>query len=226
MIFLVWIVFFTSSCEREELYSVQNIDKVYQTVTDQEGNIYKTIKIGTQVWMAENLRTTRYRDGSLIPNIYDDIIWDNMTRGAYCHYENNDSLAAVYGHLYNWYAVTDGRGLAPPGWHIPTESEWETMAVFLGGDLIAGSKLKETGSVHWNVPNSGSTNQSGFNALPCGARGEVGQYCYLGTMGYWWSSDITSNSTAYLRGVTNNSSQFLKYTYNKEYGFTLRCVKD
>lgn len=226
LIFLVWTVFFTNSCEKEEQPDLQDTLKVYQTMTDQEGNIYKTIQIGTQVWMAENLRTARYRDGSMIPIIYNDLVWDNTTKGAYCQYENNDSIAAANGHLYNWYAVSDSRILAPPGWHIPTEAEWETLAGFLGGDLTAGGKLKERGVVHWNIPNTGATNQSGFCALPCGARGEVGQFCFLGTMGLWWSSDFNNSGTANLRGVSNNSAHLLKNSYSKEYGFSVRCVKD
>jgi len=226
LIFLLLTVYITGGCDNLELIVTPEPEKVYGTMTDQEGNVYKTIQIGNQVWMAENLRTTKYRNGSLIPNILDDITWDNTTKGAYCHYENNDSIADVYGHLYNWYAVTDSRGLAPSGWHIPTESEWEKLAVFLGGEQTAGNKLKEKGTVHWTFPNLDATNESGFIALPCGARGEVGQYCFLGTAGYWWSSDPTNNRTAFLHGMTNHSAQFLKYTYNKEYGFSIRCLKD
>lgn len=224
--FLVWIVFFASSCEKEEVQEIQETLKVYQTMTDQDGNVYRTIQIGTQVWMAENLRTAKYRNGSSIPNIYNDLLWDNTTKGAFCHYENNDTIAAAYGHLYNWFAVTDSRGLAPQGWHIPTESEWDTLAKFMGGDLVAGGNLKERGIVHWNIPNTDATNKAGFNALPCGARGEVGQFCFLGTMGFWWSSDFNNSSAAFLRGVSNNTAQFLQYSYSKEYGFSVRCVKD
>lgn len=226
LIFAGMFLFFTNSCEKQEVYEIPDVILTYQNISDQEGNVYKTIQIGTQVWMAENLRSTKYRDGTDIPFVDNDILWDNSIAGAYCNYENDDQLLNSYGRLYNWYAVQDRRGLAPTGWHIPTESEWETLANFLGGENITGSKIKEKGISHWNIPNSDASNESGFTALPCGARGEMGQYCFIGTIGYWWSADLTGNRTAYLRGATNNSTKIFRYAYNKKYGFSVRCIKD
>ncbi len=226
LIFAGLFLFFTNSCEKEEHDDNQYMNLIYQNVSDLEGNKYKTIQIGAQVWMAENLRSTKYRDGTKIPAIGSGILWDSSTAGAYCNYDNDSRQVVTYGLLYNWYAVHDSRNLAPIGWHIPTEAEWEILTEFLGGESIASSRLKERGTVHWNIPNSGATNESGFTALPCGARGEVGQFCFLGTVGFWWSADFTSNRTAFLRGATNYSTNIFKYTYNKEYGFSVRCIKD
>ncbi|HWR99963.1 MAG TPA: fibrobacter succinogenes major paralogous domain-containing protein [Prolixibacteraceae bacterium] len=226
LIFTGLFIIQTISCEKDEYSENQMSGLIYETVSDQEGNKYRTIQIGTQVWMAENLRTARFRDGSSIPVIQSGTMWESATKGAYCRYENNDTVAAAYGHLYNWYAVTDSRGLAPAGWHIPGEADWETLAGFLGGTGTAAMKLKEKGTRHWSSASPGATNESGFTALPGGARGEVGQYCFLGTAGFWWSSGFTNDRTADLRCVTNHSSRLFKYTYNKEYGFSVRCVKD
>jgi uncharacterized protein (TIGR02145 family) len=138
------------------------------TVTDIDGNIYHTVTIGTQVWMVENLKTTKYRNGDPIPNVTGNA-WAALTTGAYCWY-NNDAATykATYGALYNWYAVADSRNIAPTGWHVPTDAEWTTLTTFLGGESVAGGKLKETGTNHWTSPNTGATNETGFTALPGG----------------------------------------------------------
>ena len=143
------------------------------TMTDQDGNVYKTVKIGDQWWMAENLKVTHYRNGDAIPNITDDDELMNLTIGAYCAYDNDESYADIYGYLYNGFAVADNRNIAPPGWHVPTFKEIFTLGDYLGGDNVAGGKLKETGTTHWSTPNTGATNESCFSALPAG-------YCSYG----------------------------------------------
>jgi len=140
------------------------------TVTDIDGNCYRTVTIGTQVWMAENLKVTHDCNGEAIPNVTDGATWAGLTAGAYCEYNNDVNNVATYGRLNNWYAVADSRNISPAGWHVASDAEWQTLSIFLGGDAIAGGKMKETGTTHWYSPNTGATNESGFSALPGGYR--------------------------------------------------------
>ena len=133
------------------------------TVTDADGNTYRTIKIGNQWWMAENLRTTRYRNGDPIPTVTDNFTWGHLLTGACCSYDNDSSMVFTYGRLYNWHAVSDGRGLAPLGWHVPSDADWGTLVEYLGGSAVAGGKMKEAGTAHWLSPNTGATNESAFS---------------------------------------------------------------
>lgn len=138
------------------------------TVTDYDGNVYQTVLIGDQCWMMENLKVTHYRNGDPIPHVTDGVTWGNLTSGAYCNYNNDEGNVATYGRLYNWYAVDDSRNIAPAGWHVPSDAEWQTLVDYLGGDAVAGGKMKEAGTTHWASPNTGATNESGFTALPGG----------------------------------------------------------
>jgi len=204
---------------------VFNPNITYGTMTDIDGNTYKTVTIGTQTWMAENLKVTKYNDGTAIPNVTDETAWSSLTTGAYCNYNNDPSTAATYGRLYNWYAVNTGK-LCPTGWHVPTDAEWETLREYLGGYEVAGGKLKETGTTHWNSPNEGATNASGFTALPGGGRYNDGTFDYIGDNGIWWSS--TEGSTSYALGWYLNYNNY-NLTYNnssKVDGFSVRCVRD
>jgi uncharacterized protein (TIGR02145 family) len=126
--------------------NVHNPDKTYGTMTDQQGNVYKTIVIGTQEWMAENLKTSIYRNGEAIANVTDGNQWSGLTTGAWCYYENNSQYDCPYGKLYNWFAVSDSRKVCPTGWHVPTQGEWTTLTNYLGGESIAGGKMKSTSS--------------------------------------------------------------------------------
>ena len=197
------------------------------TVTDIDGNVYHTVTIGTQVWMIENLKTTKYRNGDNIPNVTNDTLWHNLTTGAYCNYNNNAINSATYGRLYNWYAVNDSRNIAPEGWHIPSDAEWTVLSTYLGGDSIAGGKLKEAGTTHWFSPNTGATNSSGFTALPCGCRDFYdGAYAYIGSNSYWWSSTTkTSNSSTYLM-IQYQWKILIHNNFSKNYGFSVRCIKN
>jgi uncharacterized protein (TIGR02145 family) len=196
------------------------------TVKDIDGNIYHTVTIGTQVWMLENLRTTKYRNGQPIPNVTDNFQWMNLATGAYCMYNNDFSLASTYGLLYNWFAVSASGNLCPTGWHVPTEEDWQTLETYLGGSGLAGGKLKETGTVHWKFPNTDATNQTGFTALPGGLRTIQGDFLGLEANGAWWSSSEKSLHTAWSRTMYYQYSVLEDYDDGKESGFSIRCIKD
>ncbi len=197
------------------------------SVTDIDGNEYKTITIGTQEWMAQNLRTTRYQNEDTIPNITNG--WANLSSGAYCWYDNDNSYEQPYGKLYNWYAVNDSRGLCPEGWHVPSgddlSSEWKTLIDFLGGLSVAGGPMKEAGTAHWNSPNPGATNASGFTGLPGGYRNFGGTFSDLGNFGYWWSS-TESTANAWYCILRYLSEDALQSFFDKRVGYSVRCVKD
>ncbi|MBA7544886.1 hypothetical protein ES705_37247 [subsurface metagenome] len=162
------------------------------TVTDYEGNVYQTITIGSQEWMCENLKLTKYADGTAIPLVTNSTEWGNLTTPGYYWYNNDEpTYANTYGALYNWYTVEKGN-LCPTGWHVPTDAEWTTLTDYLGGASVAGGKLKETGTAHWSYPNTGATNESGFTALPGGGRSLNGTFGYVGSSGGWWSSTGSS----------------------------------
>jgi uncharacterized protein (TIGR02145 family) len=197
------------------------------TVKDADGNVYHTVKIGTQTWTVENLKTTHYNDGTAIPNVTNTSSWANLTTEAYCWYDNNSvTNKKTYGALYNWYAVNTGR-LAPKGWHMPTDAEWDTLAEYLGGASVAGGALKDTGTVYWESPNTGATNSSGFSALPGGYRLYYGRFLDVGYSSYWWSATAIDASYAYGRYLLlcNFSTLFRYYDY-KSCGFSVRLVKD
>jgi uncharacterized protein (TIGR02145 family) len=205
------------------------------TVTDIDGNVYQTVKIGNQVWMTENLKVTRYRNGDAIPNVTGDMEWSNLTKGAYCDYNNNSNNAATYGRLYNFYAVNDSSNIAPAGWHVPSDYEWKTLEMTLGmsqseadGLKMRGTdeglKLKETGTSHWLSPDTGATNESGFSALPGGIRYSVGPFDVLGVVTFLWSSTEDSSSTAWYRGI--GGPGVFRGSIEKHWGYSVRCVRD
>jgi len=196
------------------------------TVTDIDGNVYQTIIIGNQEWMMENLKVTRYRNGDQIPEVTDNGTWAGLSTGAWCNYNNDAGNGAIYGHLYNWYSVDedDNRGLAPTGWHIPTDDEWQTLIDFLGGS--AGGKMKETGFTHWNSPNTGATNESGYSALPGGCRRYYGNFNLIGYYAYFWSSTEVNSYYARYRYVCYDNSEVSRDYTNKKYGFSIRCIRD
>jgi uncharacterized protein (TIGR02145 family) len=147
-----------------------------EIVKDIDGNVYTAITIGTQIWMGENLKTTRYNDKTEIPNVVSNVLWQELTSGAYSWYDHDESTyKKAYGGLYNWYAANSGK-LCPVGWRLPTPEDWTTLSDFLGGDEIAGGKLKETGTTHWSSPNTGATNETGFTGLPTGLRESDGTF--------------------------------------------------
>ena len=202
------------------------INLVPVPVYDVDGNKYDTVVIGSQVWMKQNLKTTKYRNGDAIPNLTYTLNWSGTLTGAYCNYDNDTNNGNIYGRLYNFYAVADSRNLCPTGWHVPTDVQWATLSSYLGGDTIAGGKLKEVGSLHWTSPNDGASNLTNFTALPGGYRYQTGPYDLIGSIGLWWSSTIYSSSNAWHRGISNTDGQFGISNNNKHWGLSIRCLKD
>jgi len=194
------------------------------TMTGNDGRKYQTIKIGTQWWMAENLKETKYRDGSSIPKVTGRSKWSNLKTGAYCTFENKESNAARYGYLYNWYTVKDSRNIAPAGWHVPTDKEWTALTTYLGGENAAGGKMKETS--YWESPNTGATNESGISALPGGCRGYDGYFADLGCYAYFWSSTQYYSYDAWYRPLSCNYSDVYRSSNYKHFGFSLRLIRD
>ena len=207
--------------------AVFNTGLTYGTVTDIDGNIYKTITIGTQTWMAENLRTIHYRNGEIIPEVIDNSAWNALTSGAYCNYNNtrnNDSIA-IFGRLYNFYAASDSRNVAPAGWHVPSQTEWTTLITYLGGPSIAGDKLKETFTIHWNSSSAG-TNESGFTALPGGFRNSFFLFFGIGEIGTWWGTTANTNTAFSEMLLSNSGSVQGSQSVTLDIGFSIRCIKD
>ncbi len=200
-------------------------------VKDIDGNVYKTVKIGNQWWMAENLKVTHYRNGDEIPNIIDDEEWDSET-GACCNYNNDTTNVEVYGRLYNWFAQNDSRKISPEGWHIPTDKEWQELVDYLGGDTLAGGKMKSTGTIEsgdgqWREPNEGATNESGFSALPGGYRYSHGVFDSEGITPYFWSATQNSGGTAWYRYLYHGNTIVYRHDSGwKQAGYSIRCIKD
>lgn len=206
---------------------VFNPDKTYGTMTDYDGNTYKTITIGTQTWMAENLRVTHYQNGSAIPNITDNKAWTRLTTDAYCNYNNtkNADTIATYGRLYNWYAVVSANNIAPKGWHVPTETEWATLTKFLKGNELDANNMIEVGTTHWKTRTLIATNASGFSAVPAGKRyDEDGVFYSLGTGAYFWSS-TKCNDSGWALNLSNGNSSYLNKFF-QPCGFSVRLIKD
>ena len=186
-----------------------------------------TTTICSQIWMDRNLSVSSYQNGDPIPLVTNSTTWASLTTGAYCYHNNDPASEALYGKIYNWYAVNDPRGLAPVGWHVASLSEWTSLASCLGGTAVAGGPLKETGTLHWASPNTGATNSSGFTALPGGYRANTGTYSSVpGTLINWWTSTQVNSTDAHLRAVVNNAANLEIITYVKEGGAYVRCVKD
>ena len=193
-------------------------------VTDVDGNVYKTLKIGEQEWMAENLNVSHYRNGDIIRQMQNDTEWTKFTTGGWCYYQNGSANVKTYGKLYNWYAVNDIRGLAPKGWHIASDKEWIQLIDYLGGEETAGGKLKA--SILWEIPNEDASNESGFSALPGGMRLYNGYLFGIGYYACFWSSSEDGNSNAWNRYLGNESSKVNRYSNYKQDGMSVRCVKD
>lgn len=195
-----------------------------QTVKDIDGNVYRIVTLGTQVWMAENLKTTRYNDGTAIPLITANSSWAALTSAAFCWY-NKDSVANknIYGALYNWYAVSTNK-LCPGGWHVSTDEEWTTLSSWVGGKNVAGGKLKSTS--RWESPHLGATNEDDFTALPGGYRYTNGAFANIGYYGFWWSATDVSAADAWARYMGYTSSEVVRDKFSKQYGWSVRCVKN
>jgi uncharacterized protein (TIGR02145 family) len=197
---------------------------IIRTVEDIDGNVYKTIDIDYQTWMMENLRTTRYRDGSPIPQVVDNASWVNTTSGAYCWYNNDTTNKYIYGALYNRYAIE--QNLCPEGWDIPNVGELQQVIFLAGGYEVGGRKMKEAGSSHWTTPNI-ATNSTGFTALPGGVRSNTdGSFRDLGILGSWWTEITDAPNLTFVYSLRNSNTNIEKNaTYNKEHGLSVRCIK-
>jgi uncharacterized protein (TIGR02145 family) len=202
-----------------------------ETTSYPNGTATPVLTICCQSWMTKNLDVATYRNGDSIPKVTDGAAWAALTTGAYCYYDNDSTTyAATYGKLYNWYAVNDPRGLAPKGWHVPTDFEWTTLENCLGGANVAGGAMKEPGTIHWTGPNTGATNISGWAGLPGGYRvinGSFNQFFYhVGEYGFWWSSTEINTSSAWSRNVFYNYGNIYRGDNIKHFGISVRCLRD
>jgi uncharacterized protein (TIGR02145 family) len=196
-----------------------------QTVTDIDGNLYSTVTIGTQIWMAENLKTTKYKDGTPINDTGNTVWRGRFAPTDYCWFNNDSaSYAQTYGALYSWSTVETGN-LCPAGWHVPTHAEWTTLTEYLGGESVAGGKLKETGTTHWYSPNTGATNETGFTALPGGCL-SGGTFGNIGYFGIWWSV-TEGQGRVWTRYVSCYFSDIQRVLLENGSGFfSVRCLMD
>ncbi|MCK9638727.1 MAG: fibrobacter succinogenes major paralogous domain-containing protein [Prolixibacteraceae bacterium] len=193
---------------------------------DVDNNYYHLVTIGSQVWMTENLKTTRFRDSTLIPLVEDNSAWANMILPGYCWYDNNQAdNGSTYGAIYNWSTVSTGK-LCPSGWHVPSDAEWIILSDHLGGESQAGGKLKEVSTVHWKVPNAGATNETSFTALPGGYRTNSGEFGNIGSYGNWWSNSAVNSTVAYYRYLYYGNGSMTKSYISQKYGLSVRCLKN
>ena len=186
-------------------------------------------KIGDQIWTLTNLDVATYRNGDAIPQVQDVIAWSNLTTGAWCYYENTTTYGSIYGKLYNWYAVNDSRGLAPKGYHIPTDAEWTTLATYLGGERVAGRKMKESGTSHWRFDEfTDATNSSGFTGLPGGGFNNMVflGFGHMNAYGFWWSSSEFNTGNAWSRDLCYAFDSASRNNDSKQNGYSVRCIKD
>jgi uncharacterized protein (TIGR02145 family) len=241
LILLLTIFYLSCSDDPTPTSSTPTDNETTGTVTDIDGNVYQTIRIGYQWWMAENLKVTHYSNGDTIPNVTDDATWLLLTTGAWCNYNNDPTNVAIYGRLYNWYAVNDSSNIAPVGWHVPSDEEWKQLEMFLGMsksqvDAIGGrgtdegGKMKSTGTIEggdglWYSPNTGATNSSGFSALP-GGYGYGGSYYQIGYFAEFWSSTDDGSSHAGARSLSYDDSGVSRSFYGQIGGYSVRCVRD
>jgi uncharacterized protein (TIGR02145 family) len=207
-------------------------------ITDIDGNTYQSVTNCGITFSKQNLNVSKYTDGTPIPQVTNFNQWMNLTTGAWCYYENNTANGVVYGKLYNWYAVMGiydaaslnnaslRKKLAPTGWHIPSDAEWTQLTDCLGGVVVAGGKMKATGTSLWNSPNTAATNESGFSALPGGWLYNGGPFGYIGVSGFWWSSTEFNNTNARSINVDYNYGASFSSNFKKWYGYSVRCVKD
>jgi uncharacterized protein (TIGR02145 family) len=217
---LFGISFLISACKEDD-----DIIPLYDTVTDIDGNVYHSVTLGTQVWMLENLKTTRFNNGSPIPQVREFKAWRELKTPGFCwYYSDSVTYNSTDGILYNWYAVNTGK-LAPKGWHIPSDEEWTILGTYLGGDPVAGGKMKEKGTTNWFIPNNGATNESGFTALASGFRNNDGQYgAHLLNACFWSSSQKWGWGIS--RILSYDKRDLYKYLIFKENGHSVRCIRD
>jgi len=209
------------------------LEGIYK-LDDIDGNQYKIVSIGRQIWMAENLKTTHYANGEPIPFVVENKFWANLDTDAYSSYNSIEGNANIYGRLYKFFTVIDKRNVCPLGWHVPNDEEWSVLENFLGGVSVAGGKLKEMGTSHWTSPNEGTPKVlglaigkgNGFNGLPGGYRYYDGVCFSMGNAGYWWTSTEDDTANAWGRFLNYNNASLGRNYYDKSDGFSVRCVMD
>jgi len=219
-LFIISVLFITlaTSCKKSD-------EKDPAIIKDGDGNTYTSVTIGTQVWLVENLKSTKLNDGTQIPMVTDNTEWKNLTTLAYCWYNNDEATyKSDYGVLYNWYAVNTGK-LCPKGWHVPSSDEMDVLDIFIDNN---GGKLKEVGTTHWLTPNTGATDQYGFKALPGGYRSNSGSFGDINTHGAGWTTTVNTQwNTADIFILYYNGSNWTPNTdVNKNNGYAVRCIKD
>ena len=195
-------------------------------LTDVDGNTYNTVIIDNKVWMAENLKVTKLNDGTSIPLVEENDTWFRTKDPGYSWYNNDkNTYGDTYGAMYNWYAVNTNI-LCPDGWHVSSDEEWTALTDYLVGDEVAGGKLKETGTEHWMSPNTGATNESGFTALPGGYRSNGGDFYSIKVKGSWYTSTAMDATYVWRRDLSCARASIARWNNNKNFGFSVRCVKD
>ena len=219
--FLAITAILFSSCGASSSSDSTSTEKVEGSTESRESG--GMVTIGSQVWTSKNLNVSTYRNGDVIPQVQDQQAWAKLTTGAWCYYNNDASNGTKYSKLYNWYAVHDPRGLAPNGYHIPTDEEWKKLTDYLGGESGAGTKMKSTSG--WNN-NGNGTNSSGFSGLPGGFRSSVGTFYYIGRGGYWWSSAEYYTDVAWGRVLLYVNGDVGRSSLDKDIGFSVRCLRD
>ena len=223
LVLTITYFFVFNSCKKKD---ASNSGYPPNTVVDIDGNVYNTVTICSKTWMVENLKATKFNDGTLIPCITDSTIWDTLQSPGYCWYKNDlITYKHPYGALYNWFSVNTGK-LAPKGWHIPTIIEWYQLINCIGGINVAGSKLKEKGTTHWQSPNDDATNEFGFTAIPTGGREYMGSFESIGTQTEWWTSSGNVNSNACYVRLYNLHGYMQDNVGPLQTGFSVRCIKD
>ncbi|MGQ8336304.1 fibrobacter succinogenes major paralogous domain-containing protein [Sunxiuqinia sp. A32] len=224
--FLLMLMSVIISCSKDNAETIEDFTGDSGTFVDQrDGQTYKWVRIDSQIWMAENLKTILFDSGNQIPQVIESSEWVNSRTSSYCWYDNDETIGKTYGALYNWYAVESGK-LAPIGWHVPSESEWEELIEFIGGNTIAGEELREEGNQHWIENSQNTNNVHGFSALPSGYRSyEEGSFNHLGANAIWWSSTAKTEQTARMYSISSSSSIFTT-TEQKWWGYAVRCIKD
>lgn len=229
---LIFLILFLTSCGPNP-----GKDRSGSVVNDIDGNEYNTVTIGTQVWMSEDLKVTRYNDGTPIPQVTRNEDWASLTTPAFTWYNNDDTNREEYGALYNWHAVQTGK-LCPEGWRVPSDEDWIELISAYESNSKAGGALKEEGTDHWRSPNSGATNESGFTALPGGYRSYNGTFNLLRASGYWWSTTEdswygagnstgdTASTTVIFYNLRYKEREFYRFISEKSNGFCVRCIME
>lgn len=201
-------------------------DHTLPSVKDYDGNVYRTVRIGTQTWMVGNLKTTHLNDGTALSSLQTNDGWVNANTSAYCWQNNDLAKKEPYGALYNWHAVTTGK-LAPLGWHVASKEEWEILIEHLGGKFVAATKLKESGKAHWGFGDDQAHNSIGFSAVGAGSRNSFnGEFDLFHERALFWTSTELDNKKVFIKGLLDGSGAIFEQEYPKNYGLSVRCIKD